>query len=123
MNNQDENFVDSEIDNILEISAENKLVTTLEKFTRLQFDDDITEKHETSKFKLSEHLVTLLRDCLDRALVLERRDCERTDLKPESLECDRKLNHTSEKNELLELRAAIGTSLSLIQDIISAKGK
>jgi len=110
-----DNFAELEIENILEISSENKLKNTLDKFLRLQFDDEINEKHETSKFTLSEHLVSLLRDCLDRSMVFQAR---------EKLNSSVNAPHSNEKpenHELLELRAAIGTSLSLLQDIISTK--
>ena len=112
-----DNFAELEIENILEISSENKLSSTLDKFLRLQFDDEINEKHETSKFTLSEHLVSLLRDCLDRSMVFQARE------KINSSENAPHSNEKPENHELLELRAAIGTSLSLLQDIISTKSK
>ena len=109
-NQENIDFVELEIENILDICSENKVSLVLERFLSLKFEenDKVIEKHETSKFTLSEHLVGLLRDCLDRAMVIQ---------KNEDLEND------NEDRELLELRAAIGTSLSLLQDIISAKSK
>ena len=109
-NQENIDFVELEIENILDICSENKVSLVLERFLSLKFEenDKVIEKHETSKFTLSEHLVGLLRDCLDRAMVIQKNE----DLK-----------NDNEDRELLELRAAIGTSLSLLQDIISAKSK